>query len=148
MFFDTDFLKNDEIFLKLEKTTEADPIKNWVPAYYFKIVRISDDAEVGFCDLRIGHTEGLYYGGNIGYTVYEQYRGNHYAGKACLLLFELAQKHDLGYLYITCNPDNYASRATCEYAGGILEAIVDLPEDNDMYLDGDRQKCVYKFDLL
>lgn len=72
---------------------------------------------MGSCDLRIGHNENLYYGGNIGYRVEEAYRGNHYAGKACLLLFELARKHDLQYLIITCNPDNAASRKTCEYAG-------------------------------
>lgn len=46
------------------------------------------------------------------------------------------------------NPDNHASRKTCEYAGGTLEAIVDLPEDNDMYMDGERQKCIYRFKLL
>ena len=147
MFFDTTDFKTDEIFLKLDKTVDANPIKNFVPAYHFKICRLSDAIEVGFCDLRIGHNEGLYYGGNIGYTVYEQFRGNHYAGKACLLLFELAHSHMMEYLYITCNPDNFASKKTCEFAGATLEKIIDLPIDNDMYLEGERRKCIYRVNL-
>ena len=110
MFYDTNQLKTDEIFLKIEKTTEANPEKRWVPSYHFKICLVSDETEVGECDFRVGNTEKIYFGGNIGYIVYEHYRGNHYAGKACLLLFELAKMHNMNYLYITCNPDNIASR--------------------------------------
>lgn len=103
---------------------------------------------MGVCNLRIGHNEKVYYGGNIGYSIEEKYRGKHYAGKACLLLFELAKRHSMDYLYITCNPDNYASRKTCEFAGGVLEGIVTLPEGNDMReKDGELEKCIYKFTL-
>ena len=96
---------------------------------------------------RSGHNESVYYGGNIGYRVHPAHRGRHYAGKACLLLFQLAEKHGMEYLYITCNPENMASRKTCEFAGGVLEGIVELPPDNDMYLEGERQKCIYRFSL-
>ena len=143
----TSHLKTDEIFLKLVKKVEANPEKRWVDTYHFKICLGSDGTEVGECDLRIGNTEKLYFGGNIGYTVFEQYRGNHYAGKACVLLFDFARNHGMNYLYITCNPDNFASRKTCEYAGGVLESIIDLPTDNDMYLEGERRKCLYRFNL-
>ena len=102
---------------------------------------------MGVCDLRIGHNDKLYYGGNIGYRIDEEYRGNHYAGKACLLLFELAQKHGLEYLIITCNPDNYPSRKTCAYAGGKLLEIATLPEGNDMRMRGETEKCIYQFEL-
>lgn len=102
---------------------------------------------IGACELRIGHNDNLYYGGNIGYGIEEEYRGHHYAGKACLLLFELARKHDLKYLIITCNPDNYASRKTCEYAGGELLEIVKLPEDSDMREKGEVEKCIFRFAL-
>ena len=146
MFINTNFLKNDKIQLILEKTVEGDPEKEWVPAYHFAICN-DKGVKAGVCDLRIGHNDKLYYGGNIGYTVYEEYRGNHYAGKACLLLFELARKHGLQYLIITCDPDNYASRKTCEYAGGELLEIAELPEDNDMRNDGKTEKCIYKFVL-
>lgn len=147
MFFDTVFLKTDEIYLKLIKTSNGNPKKNWVPAYHFKICLLQDGTEVGNCDLRVGHNKNTYYGGNIGYGVYELYRGNHYAGKAWLLLFRLAKLHGMECLYISCNPDNYASRKTCEYAGGVLKTIIYLPEDNDMYLEGEKQKCIYYFSL-
>ena len=146
MFLNTELLRSEELYLELESTDEGNPEKDWVPAYHFKIC-LQDATEVGHCDLRIGHSEKLYYGGNIGYAIYEQYRGNHYAGKACLLLFQLAKVLGMDCLYITCNPENHASRKTCEYAGGVLTTIVDLPEDNDMYLEGERQKCIYYFTL-
>lgn len=144
MFLKTDFLKNEEIQLILEKTVNEDKEKEWLPAYHFAICN-NDGEKMGTCDLRIGHNDKVYYGGNIGYRIEEMYRGHHYAGKACLLLFELARKHNLDYLIITCNPDNYASRRTCEYAGGQLLEIVELPEDNDMRLEGETEKCIYKF---
>jgi predicted acetyltransferase len=49
-------------------------------------------------------------------------------------------------VWITCNPDNWASRRTCELAGAELVEIVDLPEDNDMYRKGKRRKCRYRLE--
>ena len=146
MFFDTSFLKDEEISLVLEKTAAANPERGWVPAYYFAICN-KDGVKIGECDLRVGHNENTYYGGNIGYSINEEYRGHHYAGKACLLLFELAKLHNLDYLIISCNPDNVASRKTCEYAGGKLSEIAELPEGNDMRSNGETEKCIYKFML-
>ena len=147
MFLDTAFLRNGEIQLILEKTVEANTERGWLPAYHFAICN-GIGVKMGGCDLRIGHNESAYYGGNIGYRVERPYRGHHYAGKACGLLFELARRHGMGYLFITCNPDNLASRRTCEYAGGQLVEIVELPADNDMRVeDGETEKCSYRVDL-
>lgn len=146
MFLDTAFLKNAEIQLLLEKTVDGDEERKWVPAYHFSINDLNE-IRMGVCDLRVGYNDNLYYGGHIGYRVFPEYRGNHYAGKACLLLFQLARKHGMNYLYITCNPDNFASRKTCEYAGGKLLEIVELPEGNDMRDDGEFEKCIYQFIL-
>ena len=104
-FLDTDFLESEEIKLILERTTEADPIRDYVPAYHFTICYKWGNS-MGHCDLRIGYNDNLYYGGHIGYAINEEYRGHHYAAKACMLLFELAKKHGMVYLYVTCNPDN------------------------------------------
>ncbi len=98
MFLNTDFLYNTEIKLVLEKTVEGDPERNWVPAYHFFIEDLKGN-KMGVCDLRIGYNENLYYGGHIGYRIFPEYRGKHYAGKACLLLFQLAKKHNMEYLY-------------------------------------------------
>lgn len=146
MFLNTDFLRNDEIVLKLERTAEENPEKGWVPAYHFAICNLAGE-KMGVCDLRIGHNDMLYYGGNIGYSMDKPYRGHHYAAKACILLFELARKHDLGYVIITCNPDNIASKKTCEYAGGILLETAELPADNDMREKGETHKCIFRFAL-
>lgn len=146
MFFDTSFLKDEEISLVLERTAAANPERGWVPAYYFAICN-KDGTKIGECDLRVGHNENTYYGGNIGYSINEEYRGHHYAGKACLLLFELAKRHNMDYLIISCDPDNVASKKTCEYAGGKLSEIAELPEGNDMRSNGETEKCIYKFML-
>jgi len=146
MFFNTNHLRSDEIFLRLNRTAEADREKGWSPYYDFTI-SLADGTEAGHINLRLGYNERLYYGGHIGYTVHKPFRGHHYAGKACLLLFGLARMHGMEYLYITCNPENLASRKTCEFVGGVLEAVVDLPPDNDMYLEGERRKCVYRVEL-
>ena len=148
IFHSTSDLRSDEIFLKCYKTTDADPKKFWAPAYYFKICLTQDGTEVGEINLRIGNTEKLFFGGNIGYNVDEDYRGNRYAAKACRLLYPLAVKHGMEYMYISCNPDNHASFRTLEIAGGKFVATVNLPEDNEMYIQrGVKQKCIFYFDL-
>ena len=146
-FLDTSDLKTEEISLRLDHTAEADPVRGWVPAYYFDILDRTGQ-KLGNCDLRVGHTEGLYYGGNIGYAVDEPYRGRHYAAKACKLLFELARRHGMDYLIITCHPTNLPSRRTCEILGGKLLEIAELPADNDMRVqDGHTHECIFRFDL-
>lgn len=142
----TEEVQAEEIKLDIVKLELQKAVKNWVPAYHFFICDLHGN-RMGKCDLRIGYNDNLYYGGHIGYTVFPEYRGNHYAAKACLLLFQLAKKHDMKYLYITCNPDNYASRKTCEYAKGKLMETVELPEGNDMRDRGESEKCIYKFIL-
>ena len=94
-FFPADDLKTDEIILRLDRTCEAQPEKNWVPAYYFSIC-LPDGTKIGQCDLRIGHNDRLYIGGNIGYGIDEAYRGHHYAAKACKLLFRQAPETSSG----------------------------------------------------
>ena len=138
--------KTDEIFLKLTKTCEEQPEKRWLPACYFDICS-ADGTAIGKCDLRIGHNDKTYIGGNIGYEIDEHYRGHHYAAKACRLLFQLAKKHGLDYLIITCDPSNIASYKTCEYAGGRYIETADIPEDNEMYAEGKRQVRIYRFEL-
>ncbi len=147
MFIDTTFLTDGEIRLTLTRTANADPEKGYVPAYHFIIERISDGAAVGNCDLRVGHNGGTEFGGNIGYAVMPQYRGNRYATKACKLLFELAKKHDMGYVIITCATDNTASQKTCEGSGAEFLGIVDVPQWHDLSKRGDGKSCIYKMTL-
>lgn len=146
MFYDVDDLRSDEIVLKLTKTCEAQPEKRWLPAYYFDICLLNG-TPIGKCDLRIGHNEKTYIGGNIGYGIDEQYRGHHFAAKACRLLFHQAKKHGLDYLIITCDPKNTASSRTCEIAGGKFIKIEAIPQDNELYAEGKREVKIFRFDI-
>ena len=146
MFYDVSDLKTEEIFLKLVKTCDAQPEKQWVPGYYFDICLL-DGTKIGYCDLRIGHNAKTYIGGNIGYGIDEPYRGHHYAAKACALLFRQARKHGLDHLTISCQPSNKASSRTCEIAGGEYIETADIPEDNEMYAEGKRRAMIYRFAL-
>lgn len=83
----------------------------------------------------------------VSYDVDPEHRGHLYASRACKLLLSLARTHSLQFLWITCSPDNIASRRTCELVGAKLVEIVDLPEDTDMYQEGERHKCRYRLDL-
>lgn len=137
-----------ELCLELRHRSPADWDRGWAPAYYFDMCLVETGERVGRIDLRIGVTKNLtHYGGHIGYNVEPAHRGHHFAGRSVLLLLPLAKRHDIDPVWITCNPDNWASRRSCEFAGGKMIEIVDLPEDNDMYLIGERQKCRYRFDL-
>ena len=146
IFFDTTYLQDGEIKLHLLRTAEADPAKKNLPAYHFEIHKM-DGTKIGFCDLRVGHNETSYVVGNVSYTVFPPFRGNRYATKACGLLFQLAKRHGMEYLWITCDPDNTASAKTCEIAGGRLLEIAEIPKDHEMYARGKRQVRVYRFAL-
>ena len=146
-FYDTGFLTSDEIALALLKTKEADLVRKRVPAYCFSICD-KEGTVLGTCDLKIGYTRELYYSGHIGYKVEEAHRGHHYAAKACRLLFSLAKMHGMDYLYITCQPGNIPSRKTCEYLGGELLEIAQLPEDHELRTEeGHTEECIYRFRL-
>lgn len=98
----------------------------------------------GGIGLRIGSTPELeLYSGHIGYHVYPPARGRHFAERSCRLLFNLARRHGMSHLWITCNPDNLASRRTCQRLGAELVEIVPLPADHPFHTRGEREKCRY-----
>jgi tagatose 1,6-diphosphate aldolase len=102
----------------------------------------------GRISLRIWTTDYFVrYVGHIAYSVAPEFRGRRYAARACKLLMPLARCHDLGSLWITCDPENIASRRTCERIGAELVEVVDVPEGTPLYDRGERQKCRYRLDL-
>jgi tagatose 1,6-diphosphate aldolase len=84
----------------------------------------------------------MYYG-HVGYHVYPSFRGRRLAERACQLLLPLCRAHGLTTLWITCNPDNFASRRTCERLGMRLAGVVPVPESDPLYQRGEREKCRY-----
>jgi predicted acetyltransferase len=137
----------------------ADGSPGRVPQYHFWM-RVREDVPLpggralppiriaGGIGFRAGGTRAIeMYYGHFGYHVYPPARGFHFAERSVRLLFPLARSHGLAALWITCNPDNYASRRTCERLGGRLISIVPVPENDPLYRRGEREKCRYRIDL-
>ena len=106
------------------------------------------NTRVGYCDLRIGMNKELYYAGNIGYRIEEQYRGNHYAYDACRILMYVARsRYHMKHMVITCSPENVPSRKTLEKLGGTFGGTVDVPRSHWLYARGEKVKNIYYYKL-
>ena len=124
-----------------------------LPAYHFwmRVDPPVGDPPIkiaGGMGLRIGTNREIeLYSGNIGYHVYPPARGRHFSERACRLVFPLARRHGMDHLWITCNPDNVASRRTCERLGATLVEIVTIPKDHPFRARGETEKCRFFVDL-
>jgi tagatose 1,6-diphosphate aldolase len=122
------------------------PSTQWVPTYRFDMR--ASGAFAGSISLRIANTPlVVLYLGHIGYGVETAFRGRHFAARSCRLLLPLARHHGLDPVWITCNPDNIASRRTCELAGATLVEIVNVPPEEPLYQRGEKWKCRYRLDV-
>ncbi len=117
-----------------------------VPTYFFRMMSVVRQEEMGTINLRIGSTPHLErYAGHIGYSVHAAYRGHHYAARSVKLLLPLARTVGIDPLWITCDPENGASRRSLEIAGAEMIEIVDVPEDCGIRKYGGRsRKCRYR----
>ena len=147
-FIDPGKLLDGDLELVLVENFPGNPALGLVPSYKFEMRTASGNNAAGSISLRIGDTEHIKkYAGHIGYNVAPDYRGHRYAARSCALLLPLARAHAVNPLWITCNPDNVASRKTCEIIGGEYVETVKLPKDTVMYKRGERLKCRYRVDL-
>jgi ribosomal-protein-alanine N-acetyltransferase len=144
-FIDTPDLTDGEIEIVCISKKPAIPGKKWVPAYEFEIRR--SNSRVGEINLRIGYTDGLYYGGQIGYGVDEQHRGHGYAEKACRLLAPVIRAHGMKKVLITNNHTNIASKRTCEKLGAKFVRTACLPEWHDLYKEGQRFVNIFEWSV-
>ena len=117
-----------------------------VPTYFFRMISCAWGVEFGNINLRIGSTRHLErYAGHIGYGVHVQHRGHHYAARSVGLLLPLARLHQLDPVWITCDPENGASRRSLEIAGAEFVEIVDVPADCGINRYGGKlRKCRYR----
>lgn len=117
-----------------------------VPTYYFRMVNAVSRSAMGRINLRTESTTHIeQYGGHIGYDVEPAHRGHRYAARSVRLLTPFARKLGLDPLWITCDPENIASRRTLEIAGADLVEIVDVPADCAIHKSGHPRKCRYRF---
>lgn len=148
LFDDVGILRDRDLRLELRAREAGEPSRGWVPSYHFAMHLDGVDRPVGRVRLRIGHTHAVEnYAGHIGYEVGHEFRGSHLAERACRLILPLARRHGFAALWITCNPDNWASRRTCERLGARLVEIVDVPPESDVYGPTSTRKCRYLLTL-
>ncbi len=136
-------LTDGEIALVCMRKSPAIPEKKWVPGYEFEIVK--DGVKVGQVGLRIGYTDGLYYGGQIGYMVDAAARGHGYAGRACELLKPVMRAHGMKIALITNDVNNAPSRRVCEKLGARHVRTAALPAWHDLYQKGERKSNIYEW---
>ena len=151
-FLDPGELVDGDLRLLLSRTLRGDTRRDIVPEYFFDMVP-SDGPDppstvMGRLSLRIGHTNHIeMYAGHIGYSVDPPFRGRRLAARSCLLVLPLARAHGINPLWITCNPDNTASRRTCEIIGSTLVNTVPIPPGDPLYGWDTKWKCRYRVDL-
>ena len=145
---DYNVLSDGEIDIIMHKKSNGDVLKGWLPEYKFQILLHDTDTVIGHINLRLGDSEKVInYIGHIGYGIDEKYRGNKFAAKACRIIKEVIKDHSMNKVIITCNPDNYASRKTCENIGAQFIEIINIPETSDAYAVNEIQKCRYEWRL-
>jgi tagatose 1,6-diphosphate aldolase len=142
-FLDGQDLSHEDVHLICVKKTPTMAEKSGVPAYLFDIVK--DEETVGGISLRLGRGEALSYRGNIGYTVFEDYRGQGVAVKACRALVPLMKAHGMTTAVITNDEHNAASRRVCEKLGARRVAM--LPKWIQSGRDGERGLNVFVWDV-
>ena len=134
----------------------SDPSTGRVPAYHFWMLAdppvgnpLDPPIQIaGGMGVRVGTTREIeLYSGNIGYHVYPPARGRRFAERACRLVLPLLRRHGMERVWITCNPDNVASRRTCERLGATLVDTIEIPRDHPFRSRGETAKCRYLISL-
>jgi predicted acetyltransferase len=131
------------VTLRLQKTTPADPEREWVAAEFYAIV--AEGVDVGVIQLRLGDTEALrLYGGHVGYGVEPEHRGQGYATAAVRAMRAIARQHGFAELWMTCRTDNRASQRVLEKAGAHYVETIAVPRDHDLYARGNLEMQRYR----
>ena len=142
-------IEGDEIDLEVETKRPADAFNDYVPSVIYGIYKHGSRIRIGECDLRIGMNPQLYYAGNIGYRIFEPYRGHGYACMAAQLLLKIARDtYHMEEILVTCSPDNTPSRKTIEKLHAeAVASDVPVPAGHWLYKRGERIKNIYRIML-
>lgn len=135
--------KDKDICLVLSPEDVRDPSLGIDDGYTFDVFLNRPRKRIGYVSLRMGESPALYYLGHIGYRIDAPYRGHGYAAKACRMLLPFLRELQLKSVCITANPENTASRKTCENIGCYLESIVAVPSAYRAVCSGADHKCRY-----
>ncbi|HOA16117.1 MAG TPA: GNAT family N-acetyltransferase [Bacillota bacterium] len=120
-------------------TEEVEEGRLHVPFYEFYVIDAATGEAAGGLVLRAGYNDHVTFrAGNIGYGISEGFRGRGYAARACRLVERFAASLGMPYLVITTRPDNYASGRTALNAGYSYAGTFTVPEEDEMYREGER----------
>lgn len=138
-------IENSELLLSIiEKNQGDDKI---LPFYYFDIIRKCDKKTVGKISARIGENFHSYYNGNIGYEIFEEYRGNGIAYKACTMILKIFKAHAAEYIYLTCGENNTPSYKTIEKLGSEFIEICRVPKEYFAWYEGMDMQRIYRLKI-
>jgi predicted acetyltransferase len=143
-FFAVEPLFDDDLKLVLAGTQQAEANAWHVPAYLFEL-QLHSGKCAGRIRLRVGWNDDIIkYAGQIGYAVEPEFRGRRFAARACRLILPLANRHGLENLWITCQPDNIASRRTLEWLGAQYAGTLDVPLEYPLDAGLERKKACFR----
>jgi tagatose 1,6-diphosphate aldolase len=147
-FLDAGPLSDGELSLVCVRTHVPNPGKGRVASYTFEMRVDGHENAAGGIAFRAQNNALMeLYRGNVGYDVEPEHRGHHYAERGVRLLLPFIGRHGFRVVWLTTDPDNWASRRTCERLGAVLVETVDVPETEEMYARGEQEKCRYRLDL-
>jgi len=138
-------IKGNTLTLKLIETFVGDD--RVIPFYYYDIYLNSISSAIGKISIRIGHNEHSYFNGNVGYEIDEPFRGNGYAKLAVMMTYKIAKFHNLTYLIISCDDDNYPSKSVIIKLGGTHIESIRPPKNYVFYYDGIPKHSIYGIDI-
>ena len=121
-------IEGEVLDLRLDQVRRPDASNLYVGSEIFCICLHGTNVKIGECDLRLGMNEELYYAGNIGYRIYERYRGHGYASDSDMPVMRKAAE-------------------TLEKLGGELIATVPVPHWHWLYRRGETVKNIYRWQL-
>jgi len=143
-FIAVDLPSDDDLKLVLAECQPPQTSAWRVPAYLFYLQNHSSQY-MGRIRLRVGWNDDIIkFAGQVGYAVEPAFRGRRYAGRACRLLLPLARQHGLEQLWITCQPDNLASRRTLQRLGAEFTGVLDVPLEYPLDAGLERKKACFR----
>ncbi len=142
-------LTDGVVRLVLKRYTEdVDAVKQHVPYYEFDVIDECSQEVAGGLVLRAGYNQHIdNCAGNVGYGIDEKFRGMRYAARATVLVGRFAEELGMPYLVITTRPDNAASSRTAAIAGYKYIGESQVPEEDEMYAEGERMMSVFRLEL-
>jgi predicted acetyltransferase len=150
-FFSTLTLMDNDLILVFFQKANVAPPDTSIFTYRFAMKNKNSGDGMGGINIKAGYTENIInFRGNIGFTVYEEYRGHHYSSRSCMLLIPVIQFLGLDPIYLTCDEHNYASQKNIEMIGATFIEKVTIPEDSPylpFYPEGSRTKLRYKWEI-